>query len=386
MTGSVYLDANATTPADPAVIAAMLAAMMELTGNPSSTHAAGRAARQAVETARGEVASLLGAARTDEIVFTSGGSEGNATAIAAALAARPGRREVVTSTVEHPSVDATLSRLAARHGLVIRRIAVNGRGQLDVDACRATLGPDTALVSLMRANNETGTLFPLADLVPAAKAAGALVHTDAVQAAGRVALDLDAAGIDLATVSAHKLHGPKGVGALYVRRGLAVEPLIAGGGQERGRRAGTENVAGIVGLGVAARLAAERMTADMMRIKQLRDRLEEGVMSRLNIVRILGDRTNRLANTACLAFEGCDGEMMLSRLDRAGIAASSGSACAAGAMRPSRVLAAMGLTGLARSAIRFSLSRLNTDADIDRLLALLPAIAAEARCLTPEMA
>ncbi|MCM5556453.1 cysteine desulfurase family protein [Pleomorphomonas sp. JP5] len=374
-----YLDANATTPVDPRVAAAMLSALTDLHGNPSSVHAAGRDARRAIEAARRKVAALIGADRPDEIVFTSGGSESNVAAIRAALAARPGRRKVVTSAVEHPSVHATLDRLAATDGIVIHRLPVDACGRLDLDAYRASLGPDTALVTLMTANNETGTLFPIADLVPLAHAVGALFHTDAVQAAGRLDFSVAASGVDMASLSAHKLHGPKGIGALHVRRGIPFEGLITGGGQERGRRAGTENVPGIVGFGVAARLAFSDNQA--RRISGLRDRLETCVLSALPGAFVLGDRAARLANTACLAFPGADAEMMLSRLDRAGIAASSGSACAAGGMAPSRVLLAMGLKHLAGSVVRFSLSRFNTDADIDHLLALLPAIAREAGIL-----
>ena len=376
---AAYFDANATTPVDPRVAEAMLAALTGLYGNPSSSHTAGREARRAVEAARRDVAAMVGAGRPDEIVFTSGGSESNVTAIRAALAARPDRREIVTSAVEHPSVHVTLDRLATTDGIVIRRLPVDECGRLDLDAYCAALGPDTALVTLMTANNETGTLFPIADLVPAAHAVGALFHTDAVQAAGRLDLSIAASGVDMASLSAHKLHGPKGVGALHVRLGIPFEGLISGGSQERGRRAGTENVAGIVGFGVAARLAlADNQAAH---IANRRDRLEKGILLALPDTLVLGNRAARLANTACLAFPGADAEMMLHRLDQAGIAASSGSACAAGATAPSRVLLAMGLGHLAGSIVRFSLSRFNTDADVDRLLAVLPAIAREARNL-----
>jgi cysteine desulfurase len=385
MQGLVYLDANATTPVDPCVADAVLSALTGLVGNPSSQHAAGRVARRAVEAARREVAALVGAERPDEIVFTSGGSESNVAAIHAALAARPGRRAVVTSAVEHASVQATLDRLAETAGIVVRRVPVDACGRLDRHAYEAALGADAALVTLMSANNETGTLFPIADLVPAAHAAGALFHTDAVQAAGRIAVDVAARGVDVASLSAHKLHGPKGAGALYVRRGTPFASLVTGGSQECGRRAGTESVPGIVGFGVAAMLARQRLAEDAQRLARLRDRLEAEILGRLPDTLILGDRDHRLANTACLAFPGSDAAMMLDRLDRAGIAASAGSACAAGGRRPSRVLAAMGLGRLAHSVIRFSLSRLNADADVDRLLALLPAIAAEARVPVPEL-
>lgn len=373
----IYLDANATTPVDPCVAEAMLAALTGLPGNPSSAHAAGRAARQAVEAARRNVMALVGAERPEEIVFTSGGSESNVAAIHAALAARPGRREVVTSSVEHASVRTTLDHLAATDDLIVHRLPVDASGRLDHDAYRAALGPGTALVTLMSANNETGTLFPVGDLVPAAHAAGALFHTDAVQAVGRLDHAIAATGVDMASLSAHKLHGPKGAGALYIRRGTPFRSLITGGGQERGRRAGTENVPAIVGFGVAARLT--RADDQMAGIACLRDRLETGIVATLPGTRILGNREARLANTACLAFPGADAEMMLHRLDQLGIAASSGSACAAGRAAPSHVLLAMGLEHIAGSTIRFSLSRFNTDADIDRLLAVLPAIAREAR-------
>lgn len=375
----IYLDANATTPVDPRVAEAMLAALTELPGNPSSDHALGREARRAIETARRDVATLIGAERPDEIVFTSGGSESNVTAIRAALVARPGRRDVVTSTVEHAAINATLDRLAVTDGIVVRRIPVDGYGRLDLDAYRAILGPATALVTLMTANNETGTLFPIADLVPAAHAVGALFHTDAVQAAGRLELSVGTTGVDMASISAHKLHGPKGIGALYVRRCTAFSGLITGGSQERGRRAGTENVPAIIGFGAAARLALASNETE--RITRLRDRIEAEIIAALPGSLVLGDRQARLPNTACLAFPGSHAEMMLHRLDQAGIAASSGSACAAGNTAPSHVLLAMGLRHVAGSTIRFSLSRFNADADVDRLIELLPSIAREARIL-----
>ncbi len=384
MPSLVYLDANATTPIEPRVAEAMLAALGSLPGNPSSGHAAGRAARRAVDAARRDVAALIGASRPDEIVFTSGGSESNVTALRVAIAARPGRRAVVASTVEHASIHATLDHLATTDGIAVRRVPVDGNGRLDLEAYQAALGPDTALVTLMTANNETGTLFPIHDLVPAAHAAGALFHTDAVQAAGRVDIDVTGSGVDMVSLSAHKLHGPKGVGALYVRHGIPFSSLVTGGGQESGRRAGTENVPGIVGFGVAAALAQRE--ADMIRLACLRDRFEAAVVATLPDAVVLGDRRHRLANTACLAFRGVDAEMMLDRLDRAGIAASSGSACASGGRQPNRVLVAMGHGGLARSTIRFSLSRLNSDADIDRLLAVLQSIAREARASLAEAA
>lgn len=383
MSGLVYLDANATTPVDPRVAEAMLAALIELPGNPSSGHTAGRAARHAVEAARGEVATLIGASRPGEIIFTSGGSESNVTALRAVLTARPGRRAVVTSALEHASIQAVLDRLAMTEGIAVRHVPVDGNGRLDLKAYQAALDTDVALVTLMTANNETGTLFPVPDLVPAAHAVGALFHTDAVQAAGRMNIDVTQTDADMVSLSAHKLHGPKGIGALYVRHGTPFLSLVPGGGQERGRRAGTENVPGIVGFGVAASLA--RTEADIGRIAMLRDRLEAAVVANLPDVVILGDRHSRLANTSCLAFPGVDAEMVLDRLDRSGIAASTGSACAAGTRQPSHVLASMGHGNLSGSTIRFSLSRFNGEADIDRLLAVLPSILREARATLLEV-
>ncbi|WP_026783514.1 cysteine desulfurase family protein [Pleomorphomonas koreensis] len=373
----VYLDANATTPVEPRVAEAMLAALIELPGNPSSGHSAGRAARRAVESARREVAALIGAGRSGEIIFTSGGSESNVTALRAVLAARPGRRTVVTSAVEHASIHATLDRLAVTDGIVVREVPVDGSGRLDINAYQAALDANVALVTLMAANNETGTLFPIPDLVPAAHAVGALFHTDAVQAAGRAEIDVAQSGVDMLSLSAHKLHGPKGVGALYVRRDIPFHGLVTGGGQERGRRAGTENVPGIVGFGVAAGLA--RTQSDMGRVAMLRDRLESAVAAILPETSVLGDPQHRLVNTSCLAFPGFDAEMMLDRLDRSGIAASAGSACAAGGRQPGRVLVAMGHGNLSGSAIRFSLSRFNDKTDIDRLLMALPSILRQTR-------
>lgn len=377
MPGLVYLDANATTPVDPRVAEVMMAALTDLPGNPSSSHMAGRAARRAVESARREVAVLIGAARPGDVIFTSGGSESNVTALRAALAARPGRYAVVTSSVEHASINATLDRLAATAGIDVRKVPVDGSGRLDLNAYDAALDADVALVTLMTANNETGTLFPIPDLVPAAHAVGALFHTDAVQVAGRMDIDVTQSGVDMASLSAHKLHGPKGIGALYVRHGIPFQGLITGGGQDRGRRAGTENVPGIVGFGVAAGLA--RTEADMSCVAALRDCLESAVVAMLPEAIVLGDRRHRLVNTACVAFLGFDAEMMLDRLDRSGIAASAGSACAAGGRQPSRVLTAMGHGNLSGSTIRFSLSRFNGEADIDRLLVVLPSILQEAR-------
>jgi cysteine desulfurase len=371
----VYLDANATTPVAPDVLAAMLPYFTDAFGNPSSPYAAGTRAKAAIGAARAQVAALIGADEA-EIVFTSGGTEGANTAIRAALEASPKRRVLVTTAVEHAAVRSLTDRLESQ-GFMVRRVPVESTGALDMAAFEDALDPDVAVVSAMWANNETGTLFPVAELAEKARSVGALFHTDAVQAVGKLPIDVASTLIDLLSFSGHKLHGPKGIGALYVRRGLKLAPLIAGGRQERGRRGGTENVPGIVGLGVAAERAAG---ADWSRIQALRDRLEAELTARVTATMVLGDRAARLANTSCIAFAGADAEAVLHRLDRAGIAAASGAACSSGSIEPSHVLRAMAVPDtFARGAIRLSLSRDTTGAAIDRVLAVLPDIVADLR-------
>jgi cysteine desulfurase len=373
-----YLDNAATTRTDPAVVAAMLPFFTQSFGNPSSAHDFGRAAAVAGATARRQVQTLIGAASDDEIVFTAGATEANNAALRQALR-RESRNEVVTSAVEHPAVLAVLADLEKHNGLVIHRIGVDRFGRLDMPAYRAALSRRTALVSIMWANNETGTLFPIAELATLAHAVGAVFHTDAVQAAGKLPIDVQSTDIDLLSLSAHKLHGPKGIGALYVRKSTKFRSLLRGGRQERARRAGTENVPGIVGFGAAAALA-ERMSSDAARIASLRDRLEYGVLAGVNGSIVLGDTRNRVPGTCCVAFDGADGEELLHRLNQAGIAASSGSACAAGSMEPSHVVRAMGVPfTAAHGVLRFSLSRETNDDDIARVIAALPAIVARAR-------
>ncbi|EEW25364.1 cysteine desulfurase NifS [Rhodobacter ferrooxidans] len=375
-----YLDNNATTRLASEALTAMLPHLAEAYGNPSSMHALGNQAARAVGVARAQVRGLLGAALEEEIIFTSGGTEANTTAIMAGLA-DPARREIITSTVEHPSILALCGFLEQSAGVRVHRIGVDGQGRLDIDAYRAALGPQTALVSLMWANNETGTIFPIEGLAELAHQAGALFHTDAVQAAGKCPLDLAASGVDMASVSAHKLHGPKGVGALYLRKGTRFQPLLRGGKQERGRRAGTLNVPGIVGFGAAADLVS---THDFRKIATLRDRLEAGILSRIAGVQVLGDRLDRLGNTCALAFDFVEGEALVMLLDREGIAASSGSACASGAMEPSPVLRAMKLPFAAlHGGLRLSLSCETTDAEVDHVLAVLPGIVEKLRALSP---
>jgi cysteine desulfurase len=371
----VYLDNNATTALDPAVLAAMMPYLTTQFGNASARHGFGAAAAEGVTAARSAVAALIGAAHDREIVFTSGGTEANNAALLSGVAACAGRDEVIVSVVEHAAVLHVCERLARQRGVIVHHIGVDGRGRLDMEAYRAALGPRTAVVSIMSANNETGTLFDVAGLAVMAHAAGALFHTDAVQAVGKLAIDVKATAIDMLSLSAHKFHGPKGVGALYVRKGVPFQPLIAGGRQERGRRGGTENVPGIVGLGQAAALALLRMGEDLPRISALRDRLERGILGAVPDCVVAGDLRNRLANTCTVLFDRAEAEPILTLLDQAGIAASAGSACNAGAMRPSHVLVAMRVAfTAAHGALRFSLSRSTSAEEVERLLEVPAAV------------
>jgi cysteine desulfurase len=350
----IYLDNNATTRTDPAVVAAMLPYFSDQFGNASSSHAFGSEVAGAVKQARKSVQALLGAAFDHEIVFTSGGTESDNAAILSGLDTEDSRDEIVTTCVEHPAVLSLVEHLE-KCGIRAHFIGVDSRGRLDIEAYRRALGPRTAIVSVMWANNETGTLFPIETLAEMAHGAGALFHTDAVQAVGKIKLDLKATEIDMLSLSGHKLHGPKGIGALYLRKGTHFNPLIRGGPQERRRRGGTENVPGIVGLGKAADLAVTHMDDELGRLRALRDRLEQGILDRVGGCITIGDAENRLPNTCNIAFEHIEGEAILHHLNRAGIAASLGSACASGSMEPSYVLRAMQVPVTAlRGAIRFS--------------------------------
>lgn len=376
----VYLDNNATTRTDPEVVAKMLPFFSEEFGNASSSHGFGVEVSGAVREARRSVQALLGAAHDHEIVFTSGGTESDNAAILAGLAAREGRDEIVTTAVEHPAILSLVEHLQKTRGVTVHFIGVDARGRIDLDAFRAALGPKTAIVSAMWANNETGTLFPAEELARLAHEAGALFHTDAVQAVGKISIDLKTTQIDFLSLSGHKLHGPKGIGALYVRKGTKFAPFLRGGHQERARRGGTENTPGIVGLGAAAELARLRLQEDAVHIAALRDRLETGVAQRIGQCQISGDVDNRLVNTSNIAFSDIEGEAILTHLDRVGIAASTGSACTAGSTEPSHVLRAMNVPEEAlHGAIRFSLSRENTIEEIDDVLETLPGIVAKLR-------
>jgi cysteine desulfurase len=380
----VYLDNNATTRADQAVVAAMLPYFAEQFGNASSTHAFGAEVGGALKAARRSLQQLIGAAFDHEIVFTSGGTEADNAAMLSALAVQQGRDEIVTTSVEHPAILTLVDHLERTRAVTVHRIGVDRRGRLDVGAYRRALGPRTAITSVMWANNETGTIFPVEQLAGMAHSVGALFHTDAVQAVGKIPIDLKDSAIDMLSLSGHKLHGPKGVGALYVRKGVKFSPLVRGGHQERRRRGGTENVPGIVGLGKAAELAIVHMEDEHARIRALRDRLEQGILQRIDHCLVNGDGDNRLPNTSNIAFEYLEGEAVLLHLDRAGIAASTGSACTAGSTEPSHVLRAMNVPDTAlRGAIRLSLSRETTVADIDRILDVLPDIITELRAQSP---
>jgi cysteine desulfurase len=372
MNGTIYLDNNASAPLAPAVLAAMLECLRDCCGNPSSRHRAGSAAKERLATARGQVAALIGAT-PPEIVFTGSATEANHMAILGALTLSAGRRHIVASAVEHPSTLLLLRHLQAS-GVRVSLIGVDAQGRLDLDQLAAAILPDTALVSLMWANNETGVIFPVAEAAGLAKSRGVLFHTDAVQAAGRVAIDVKQAPVDLLSIAGHKLHAAKGIGALYVRKGVKLPPLLFGH-QERGRRGGTENVAAAVGMGVAADLAAQTLLTDAVGVAALRDRLERGLLARLPLAKLNAAQAPRLPNTSSVRLGEIDSEIVLDCLDRAGICASSGSACTAGGTMPSHVLLAMGLSSdEALATIRFSLSRYNRAEEIDAVLETLAAI------------
>jgi cysteine desulfurase len=362
----IYLDHNATTQPAPEAVAEMLDALQAGWANPSSTHAPGQAARRLLADARARVAAFLGCQHA-ELVFTSGATEANHMALLGALKAGP-RRRLVLSAVEHPGLLALAAQLRT-DGVAVDLIPVDAQGRLDVAAARALIGHDVALVSVMGANNETGVRMPIDDVAELAHAAGARLHVDATQLAGKAALSFAASGADLMSVSAHKLGGPKGVGALVVRKGLAWPPLIAGR-QERNRRGGTENLPGIVGFAAACERAAATLAADVPRMAELRQRLEQGLRRALPEVHVHGEAAERLCNTLCLRFGALDAERVLDRLERAGIVASSGAACSAGGTQPSHVLLAMGESPLqAKAGVRFSLGPATTAAQIDAVIA-----------------
>jgi cysteine desulfurase len=380
---TVYLDNNATTAVAPEVLDEMLPFLRGRYGNPSSMHAFGGDVARDVERARERVAALIGAEATSEILFTSCGTESDNTAILSALESAPERRQVITTRVEHPAV-LSLVRHLERKGYEIVRVGVDREGNLDMVELRAALSTRTAVVSVMWANNETGVVFPAEEIARMTREVGALFHTDAVQAVGKVPIDVRRSTIDMLSLSGHKLHAPKGVGALYVRRGTRFRPFLIGGHQERNRRGGTENVPGIVALGQAAEMARQAVCDERTRVRALRDRLENGLLQRVPDAIVNGSRVRRLPNTSNLSFEFVEGEAILLLLDRLGVCASSGSACTSGSLEPSHVLRAMGVPfTFAHGSIRFSLSRYNTDEDVDLVLRELPPIIARLREISP---
>ena len=379
----IYLDNNATTACDPKVVEAMLPYFLEQFGNPSSIHSFGSGVGRALSKARKQIQALLGAKYDSEIILTSCGTESDNTAILSALRCYPSRKEIITTVVEHPAVLALCTQLE-KDGYTIHRLGVDKQGRLDLDEYRRLLTPNVAIVSVMWANNETGTFFPVVEMAELAHAAGVQFHTDAVQAVGKVPIDLKSTKIDMLSVSGHKLHAPKGIGVLYLRRGARFRPLLRGGHQERGRRAGTENAASVVGLGKACELAQEHIEFENTEVKRLRDRLEQGILSQVPHCFVTGDPGNRLPNTANIAFEYIEGEAILMLLNKQGIAASSGSACTSGSLEPSHVMRAMDIPyTAAHGTIRFSLSRYNTLPEIDRVIAAVPPIVANLRKLSP---
>ncbi|MET4297001.1 cysteine desulfurase [Bradyrhizobium sp. LB8.2] len=376
----IYLDNNATTRAHPLVVAAMLPFFAGQFGNPSSGHAFGIEVAPALKQARRKLQALVGAAFDHEIVFTSGATESDNTAILSALAVQEGRDEIVTTAVEHSAV-LSLAEELGRRGINTHVIPVDASGRLNIEAYRNALSRRTSIASVMWANNETGTIFPVKSLAKMARSVGALFHTDAVQAVGRIPIDLKTTDIDMLSLSGHKVYGPKGIGALYVRKDIKFRPLIFGGAQERHRRAGTQNVPGIIGLGKAAELAAAGLIEEQMQIGVLRDRLEQGILA-LGCCIVLGDINNRLPNTSNIAFEHLEAEAIVDHLNHNGIAVSLGSACASGSMEPSHVLRAMRVPpAFLRGAVRFSLSHETAPDEIDRVLQVLADINGKQRAL-----
>ncbi|UCF82938.1 MAG: cysteine desulfurase NifS [Desulfobacteraceae bacterium] len=379
---TIYLDNNATTQVAPEVVETMLPYFHDLYGNPSSAHTFGGQVGRKIREAREQVAALLGAA-PEEIIFTSCGSESDNTAIMSALATETGKAHIVTTRVEHPAIKVLCTHLA-NQGYRLTEIPVNREGQLDMDRYRESLAPDTAIVSLMWANNETGVIFPVEEAAQMARDRGILFHTDAVQAVGKMPIDMKNSAIDMLSLSGHKLHAPKGIGVLYVRKGTGFSPFLIGGHQENGRRGGTENTASIIGLGKACDLAARNMEEENTRVKDLRDKLEKEILAHVPNSRLNGEPSNRLPNTSSISFEFVEGEAILLMMDEFDICASSGSACTSGSLQPSHVLRAMGVPfTMAHGSIRFSLSVYNTEEEIEFVIDKIPSIIENLRNLSP---
>ena len=379
---TIYMDNNATTRVADEVITEMMPYFCEIYGNASSMHSFGGQVSKNLRQARERVAALLGCDPA-EVFFTSGGTESDNWAIKGVLSANPGKRKLITTRVEHPAV-LTTCRAMAPHGYNVVEISVDEQGRLNMDEFRAAIDDETALVTIMWANNETGTIFPVEELAQMTHAHGATFHTDAVQAVGKIPVSLRNSDIDLLSISGHKLHAPKGVGVLYIRRGTMLHPYMMGGHQEGGRRAGTENAPAIIGLGKACELAMDNIKIENTKVKALRDRLKASLLKSCPDAMLNGDADNCLPNTLNISFEYIEGEAILLMLDRYGICASSGSACTSGSLEPSHVLRAMGVPfTAAHGSIRFSLSRYTTDEEVDKVIKEMPPIINRLRELSP---
>jgi cysteine desulfurase len=380
----IYLDNNATTKVAPEVVETMLPYLSEFYGNPSSMHSFGGDVAEKIKAAREQVAALIGAASADEIVFTSCGTESDSTAIRAAIESHPNKRHIVTSRVEHPAVK-NLYETLSKKGYRVTFVPVDSEGRLDLDYLYDNLSDDTAIVSLMWANNETGVIFPIEEISREINDRGIVFHTDAVQAAGKIPINVDATGIDMLSLSGHKFHAPKGIGVLYIRKGTKFAPFMIGGHQEKGRRGGTENVSSIIALGKAAELAGMHLKENgYERVGKLRDKLETTLLSQISNSMINGDPNHRLLNTTSIAFEYVEGEAILLMMNEHGICASSGSACTSGSLEPSHVLRAMGVPfTAAHGSIRFSLSRYTTEDEIDVVIDKMPPIIERLRKMSP---
>jgi len=378
-----YTDNNATTRVADEVLEAMLPFFSEKYGNPASMYLFAQESKHPIDAARKQVADFLNAGSTEAIIFTSCGTESNNTAIFGALAALPGKNHFITTAVEHPSV-LNLAKELEKRGYSTTILPVDNKGLISLDVLRDSITENTALVSIMWANNETGVISPLEEACAICHEKGVLFHTDAVQSAGKIPIDVQKADVDLLSISGHKIHAPKGIGALYVKSGTRMKPLLIGGHHENGRRAGTQNVQGIVGLGKACELASIFIEDEVTRVKELRDKLESGLLKRIPKSHVNGSIENRIPNTTNITFEFIEGEAMLLSMSDFGICASSGSACTSGSLEPSHVLLAMGVPhSLAHGAVRFSLSRYNTEEDIDYIIEKLPGVIERLREMSP---